>query len=167
MPNRSPPENRLKAAVSVSEMARMCLLSRSHFNLLIKTGVMPQPTYSLANRRPLYDAEHQQICLRVRETNIGDNGRYVVFYDRRHISAPAAVAPSRSNRRATPPQVATQIETHAELIEGLRALGLTDVTTAQVDAALRDCYPAGHDGIDEGTVLRELWRHLRRPNVER
>jgi hypothetical protein len=163
MPIRSSNDNRLKAAVSVSEMARMCELSRSHFNLLIRTGVMPQPIYSLANRRPFYDAEHQQICLRVRETNIGADGKYVVFYDRRRVSPPPSSAPARTSRRAAPPPA----EAHAELVEGLRALGLTDTTAAQVDDAIRACYPSGHDGIDEGTVLRELWRHLRRMNGER
>lgn len=159
MPSRSSTENRLKAAVSVSEMARICELSRSHFNLLIKTGVMPQPLYSLHNRRPFYDADHQEMCLRVRSTNTAIDGRYVVFYDRRSVDAPAAT-PARTSRRASPPPV----EAHAELADGLRALGLTDATAGQVDAALRACYPAGHDGTDEGEVLRELWRHLRRLN---
>ena len=166
MPSRSPPENRLKAAVSVSEMARLCGLSRTHFNLLIRTGVMPQPVYSLRNRRPFYDREHQEMCLRVRATNTAVDGRYVVFYDRRNVNQ-ATVAPTRLNRAARSRAHATEgAGVHAELIEGLLALGI-ETTSAQVDIALRACYPAGHDGIDEGTVLRELWRHLRRPNVDR
>ena len=162
MPARSTPETSQRAAISVSDMARRCGLSRSHFNLLIRTGVMPQPLYSLHNRRPFYDAEYQEMCLRVRATNIAIDGRYVVFYDRRNVNAPAAT-PARTSRRAAPPQV----EACAELLEGLRALGLTDATAARVDAAVRACYPSGHDGIDEGEVLRSLWRHLRRANDER
>lgn len=163
MPSRSSPtESRLKAAVSVSEMARMCELSRSHFNLLIRTSVMPQPLYSLHNRLPFYDADHQEMCLRVRSTNTAIDGRYVIFYDRRNVNAPA-VTPARTSRRTTPPPV----EAHAELVDGLRALGLTDSTAGQVDTALRACYPSGHDGIEEGEVIRELWRYMRRINAER
>jgi hypothetical protein len=162
MPARSSTESRLKAAVSVSEMARMCQLSRSHFNLLIRTGVMPQPLYSLHNRRPFYDAELQELCLRVRSTNTGADGRYVVFYDRRGVTPPPTPASSRT--RTSRQQPMPRNDAHAELVEGLRALGLTDATAAQVDAALAACYPSGHGGTDEGTVLRELWRHLRRLN---
>jgi hypothetical protein len=162
MPARSSNETSEKAALSVSDMARRCGLSRSHFNLLIRTGIMPQPLYSLRNRRPFYDQEFQELCLRVRSTNTGADGQYVVFYDRRSVSPPTNTAPSRT--RTTRQQPTAQTDAHAELVDGLRALGLTDATAAQVDAALRACYPSGHAGIDEGEVLRELWRHLRRQN---
>ena len=160
MPNRSPTENRPKAAVSVSEMARLCSLSRSHFNLLIRTGVMPQPLYSLHNRRPFYDREHQEQCLRVKETNTAIDGRYVVFYDRRRVTEPSA-SPRRSGGRAAARPVAPAADGCAELVEGLRSLGM-DADAAAVDAALRACYPSGHGDSDEGTVLRQLWRYLRR-----
>ena len=53
------------------------------------------------------------------ETNIGADGRYVVFYDRRRLSALPTTATARTSRRLAAPQV----EVHAELVEGLRALG--------------------------------------------
>jgi len=164
MPRPTTNENCPKAAVSVSDMARQCGLSRSHFNLLIRSGIMPQPLYSTHNRRPFYDQELQELCLRVRSTNIGADGRYVVFYVPRRVSAPPPTPQARMSRRAAP---AAQIAENAELVEGLRALGMTDTTAAQVDAAVRACYPAGHDGIDDGEVLRELWRHLRRTSGDR
>ena len=166
MPVRSSNENRLKAAISVSEMARSCGLSRTHFNLLIRTGVMPQPLYSLRNRRPFYDQAHQEMCLQVRATNTAIDGQYVVFYDRRNVNQPGP-APTRLNRAGRSEAHATAgAGAHAELIEGLLALGI-QTTTAQIETALRACYPFGHEEIDEGTLLRELWRHLRRPNGER
>jgi hypothetical protein len=167
MPARSPNDNRLKAAVSVSEMARMCGLSRSHFNFLIRTGVMPQPVYNLSNRRPLFDREHQEMCLRVKETNTGIDGRYVVFYARRRVTQPPAPSPSgrRASRRQ---QEASGAQgNYADLVDGLRALGLAEVTAADLDVAVRACFPAGYAGSDEGEVLRTLWRHLRRPEAVR
>ena len=164
MPARSPNENCVKAAVSVSEMARMTQLSRSHFNFLIRTGVMPQPVYSLRNRRPFYTAELQEQCLRVKATNIGIDGQYVVFYARRSVNdATTPRTPRTGRRRAEAPAV--QDHDSAELVEGLRALGLVEVTAAEVDAAVRACFPSGYAGTDEGAVLRTLWRHLSRPEA--
>lgn len=165
MPARPLTENRLKAAVSVSEMARTCGLSRSHFNHLIRTGVMPQPIYSLTNRRPFYDRVHQELCLRVKTTNTAIDGSYVVFYERRRVTVGSADPTPR--QRTGRVHVAPTFAEHGDLVEGLRALGMAEVTVAQVDVALRACYPAGCAGADEGTVLREVWRHLRRTETVR
>lgn len=51
-----------KAAVSVSEMARMMGLSRSRFYQLIGSA-LPFPIYDVATRRPIYDQQLQQTCL--------------------------------------------------------------------------------------------------------
>jgi len=52
-----------KAAVSVSEMARIVGLSRSRFYGLVNEGVFPPPVYDLRTRRPFYDLDLQQRCL--------------------------------------------------------------------------------------------------------
>jgi hypothetical protein len=46
-----------KAAVIVSEMARMVGLSRARFYQLRKAGVFPLPVYDVATRRPVYTEE--------------------------------------------------------------------------------------------------------------
>lgn len=155
MPARVQTESNLKAVVSVSEIARMIGLSRSHFHALMKSGVMPLPVYCLHTRRPMFTRELQQECLLVKETNIGIDGRYVCFYAPRQRETPA----QRSNRRQRP-----VVERHAELLGGLRSLGIGDITDSQADAALRHCFPQGVNGIDDGQVLRAVWQHLRRSN---
>src|SRR4051794_22280887 len=69
--------------VSVTEMARMVALSRGHFHSLVKAGAFPMPVYSVSTRRPLYTGEQQQLCLQVRATNVGVDGRYRLFYSER------------------------------------------------------------------------------------
>ena len=84
-----------KAIVSVSEMARMCGLSRARFYQLQKAGVFPAPAYQ--EGRPVYTEEQQQVCLEVRKKNRGVNGKPVLFYARRIFTQPlAAKKPTRT-----------------------------------------------------------------------
>src|SRR5262245_65689935 len=80
-----------KAAVSVSEMARMVGLSRARFYQLVEAGVFPAPVYDVSTRRPMYVEELQTACLEVRRRNCGVNGKPVLFYSRgRRPATPAA-----------------------------------------------------------------------------
>ena len=84
-----------KAVVTVSEMARMCGLSRARFYQLQKAGVFPAPVYRAG--RPVYTEDQQQVCLEVRRKNRGVNGVPVLFYARRRpIMAPTKKAPKAS-----------------------------------------------------------------------
>ena len=148
MPARSLSESSQKAAVSVTEMARLCGLSRSHFYSLVDDGVMPQPVYAVRNRRPFYPRELIEVCLKVKATNIGLDGRYVVFYAPRCVNV--AVATVQRDRAVT--RRGSQTRTHAELLDGLKALGMQS-SGAHVEVALRACFPSGHAGIDVGLIL--------------
>src|ERR1700736_238302 len=108
-----------KAAISVSEMAARCQLSRGRFHELIRAGVMPWPQYDLRTRRPLYTRELQEVCLAVRATNIGIDGRFIVFYAPRSAERP---------RRPRTSEERQPTGSHAELLQGLRALGIASVT---------------------------------------
>src|SRR5271170_5577242 len=106
-----------KAIVSVSEMARMCGLSRARFYQLQKTGVFPAPLYQ--EGRPVYTEEQQAICLEVRKKNRGVNGKPVLFYARRVITTETL----KSVRVSKPsPQQKKDV---TNLLDGLNALGLT------------------------------------------
>jgi len=148
-------EVRTKAIVSVAEMARMCGLSRARFYQLVQTGVFPPPLYSIATRRPFFPEMMQEVCLEVRRRNCGINGKPVMFYARRFGSS--VVPKPKRTPTAKPHQ-------HAQLIEGLKALGLVTVTAAQVEAALEKSFPTGKGNADEATVLRTVFLHLKRQN---
>jgi hypothetical protein len=148
-----------KAAVTVSEMARMVGLSRARFYQLVRSGTFPQPDREPNTGRPRYSEEGQRICLDVRRRNCGVDGRPVLFYARAH----APTAPTKPPR-ATGTKPAKAIA-HADLLNGLVALGLALPTVDQVDAAIKTLYPTGTDNVDRGDVLREVFLFLKRQNT--
>ena len=140
-----------QAAISVSDMARRVGLSRQRFTQLVSEGVFPAPVYDVLTRRPFYTSELQERCLEVKRRNVGVNGRVVLFYTKR-LPAPAPTAkPSNGQTNGH----------YAELLDGLKGLGLTSVTAAQVEAAVKKLYPKGVKGVASGELLRTVFLHLR------
>jgi hypothetical protein len=143
-----------KNVVSVSEMARMVGLSRSRFYQLIGSA-FPCPLMD-KKKRPFYSEELQSVCLEVRRRNCGIDGKPILFYARR-----IATAPSKPKKvKAT----ATVNPQHADLLEGLRSLGLASVTAADVAKALKELFPSGVENQDDGEILRAVFLHLKRKN---
>ncbi len=77
----------LKEIVTVTEMARMCRLSRARFYQLIGEEIFPTPSRNDQTRRPFFNREQQEQCLLIRRTNRGANGKAVMFYGYR-LEAP-------------------------------------------------------------------------------
>ncbi len=144
-----------KAVVTVSEMARMVGLSRARFYELVEAGVFPHPVYDVSTRRPMYVEELQKTCLEVRRRNCGVNGKPVLFYARGHRASTPTVKSSKPPVAKPKPTAA-----HADLIDGLSALGLV-ATPAQVGEAVAALYPAGVGGTDRGQVLRAVFLRLK------
>lgn len=140
-----------KAAVTVAEMARMCSLSRSRFYQLIGSA-FPEPSRD-DRGRPFYDAEQQAVCLDVRRRNYGIDGRPILFYAPRH-SAPVP-------RRKPKPKTASTSR-YVEIVDGVRALGLTTVTAAEVETVIKRLFPSGTDGVDPGEVIRSVFLSIKR-----
>jgi hypothetical protein len=139
-------ESETKMVVSVSEMARMVGLSRQRFHQLMQAGVFPPPQRN--DGRPFYDEPTQEICLGVRRRNCGVNGQVVLFYARRQAG------PTKPKKLSPAPCP------HADLLDGLKALGLVSVTAADVVAAVKQLYPQGTAGIDEGVVIKAVFLRL-------
>jgi hypothetical protein len=144
-----------KAVVTVSEMARMCGLSRARFYQLQKAAVFPAPTYQAG--RPVYTEEQQQVCLEVRRKNRGINGQPVLFYARRR-----AIQPAKRKKRADP--LPARNKDIPALLDGLNALGLTTAAAAQVVEVTQELFPQGTTGIDRAEVLRAVFLNLKRQN---
>jgi hypothetical protein len=142
-------KKQLKAAVSVTEMARLLNLSRARFYQLVEAGIFPAPVRDAETKRPFYTEELQRACLEVRRRNIGFNGKPVVFNARRRSAGrPKAVVLSKTGR-------------HGDLIAALESLGLASVTEAQVRKALAEAFAAGTAGVDEAEVVRAVFLHTR------
>lgn len=140
----------MKSAVTVSEMAEMCQISRSRFYDLMDGGVFPKPVQHPSSKRPMFDLEMQRKCLEIRQTGIGANGQPVLFNRKpRNARQPR---PQHKAEPATHPG-------HTEILDALKGLGLN--TTAQsVTEALAHLFPAGHADLDQGDVIRKVFLHL-------
>jgi hypothetical protein len=136
-------ESETKMVVSVSEMARMVGLSRQRFHQLMQVGVFPHPQRQ--DGRPFYDEPTQRQCLEVRRRNCGVNGQVVLFYARRHATP---IKPKKVSPAPSP---------HADMLDGLRALGLASVSAVDVGAAVKTLYPQGTTGMDEGEVIKAVF----------
>lgn len=146
VPNKT--DSPLKAAVSVSGQCRLLKMSRSQFYWHVKRGTFHAPLYLASNKRPYFTASMVEDNLRARETGVGVNGEYVIFYERQ---------PTCTKTEFKKPKV-----NHSALLDGLGSLGLNGVTTEQLEAALAACFPKGTSGQDEANVLRVVFRHLKR-----
>jgi len=146
----------LKAAVSVSEMARMVSLSRARFYQLVGTA-FPHPVYDVVTRRPIFTEELQEVCLEVRRRNCGIDGKAILFYARRTGSVVPAI---KRKKRPTQPKQGRYVE----IVEGVRALGLTTVTPAQVEAAVCARYNGGIERVAMIEVIRAVFLDLKRQN---
>jgi hypothetical protein len=143
----------LKAAVTVSEMARMVGLSRARFYQLIGTA-FPHPVYDVRTRRPIYVEDLQKVCLEVRQRNCGVDGRPVLFYAK-GFSVPK---PAKPRKAVTPKAKEPQ---HPEVLAAVRALGLT-ATSDEVTQAVKHLYPNGLGGVGHPQVIRAVFLHLQR-----
>ena len=139
----------MKPIISVTEMAKMLNLSRARFYQLLEQGIFPQPIYDIRTHRPMYDSKLQMACLQVRETGIGVDGSFMLFY-----------SPRKKERQSKNPKRFTKTNSlHKEFTETLASMGL-DCSAKDVSSALSELYPEGVGEMDHGVVIRDLFRFL-------
>ena len=137
-----------KQVVSITEIAKMCQMSRARFYQLLEQGFFPKPKYDDRSKRPYYDLALQQKCLECRQSGIGIDGSYMLFYSHREKENV-----SHLRKRKVDPVV-------KEFAEILESMGL-ETAFNEVQKALDKIYPDGTEGIEQGVVVRELFRYLK------
>lgn len=147
-----------KAAVSVTEMARMVGLSRARFYQLVKKGTFPVADQDNATERPCYLEAKQRQILEARRRNCGVDGKPILFYCRRNDAGQ-----KRTPARPTVGKVKEVITKYRDLIDGLAALNVT-ATVAQVEPIVKELFPSGTDGVDPGEVIRAVFLRIQRQN---
>ncbi len=153
-------DQRIKAAASMSDMARMLHLSRARLYELIDEGVFPKPIYCIRTKRPFYNAELQAVCLRVRESGEGIDGRPVLFYAPRRKAMEQRSMPKRQGRsRAAKASPKLQ-----DLIDGLKQLGVSDASRSSIEAVVGELYPDGLESERSESVLTAVFRRLSNRN---
>lgn len=148
----------MKAAISIKSQAALVGLSRQRFMQLVKAGVFPSPLYDVASKRPFYSEELQAQCLEVRKRNVGINNKIVMFYARR----PPGMKPTPKAKKVQ--AAAIDIAALADIVLGVKGLGLGTANIAQVRKAVEQLYPQGIAGADLGRVAGAVFAHLHRKN---
>jgi len=142
-----------KAAVSVTEMARMVGLSRARFYQLVRRGTFPPADKDPVSARPCYFEEKQAQILEARRRNCGVDGVPILFYSRRRDFGQTKAPPRAPKVKGT--------NQYADLIEMLASVKVV-VTVAQVERVVRELFPTGIEGTDPGTVFAAVLKRLRR-----
>lgn len=147
------PDPSVKAAISVSEMAEMCEISRSRWYELVEAGVFPAPVTILPIKRPVYDRSLIEKCLQIKQTGIGLAGTPVVFNRKRKWTWP-------TKNKAKPVAKEKALDPNLEpIFDAVKALGLTTTLQAVTDAVAA-LYPTGIAGQDQGDVIRKTFLFL-------
>ena len=154
----------LKEIITVTEMARMCRLSRARLYQLIGEGIFPEPSRNEQTGRPFFDRAQQEQCLLIRRINKGANGKAVIFYGcrlqpppqtkRKRKQFPISRSPKKGQERQDP--------VVAELRHGLSQLGLTNLADVEICRALRKAFPDGYQGVESAELLRAVFGVLQR-----
>ena len=137
-----------KPIVSISETCRILQLSRSRYYQLVNSGFFPKPLHDSRSKRPYYDLALQKTIVECRQTGIGVDGSYMLFYSSRKSETV-----SHLRRKKIDPVV-------KEMTETLESMGL-EATVKQVEQGLSELYPDGTDAVEQGVVIRELFRYLK------
>ena len=137
-----------KQIVSMTEISKMLQLSRARFYQLLQSGFFPKPKYDSRSKRPYYDLALQQKCLECRQSGIGIDNSYMLFYSSRKKETVSHLA-----KKKIDPVI-------KELTETLETMGL-DITVKQVQRAISELYHEGVGDQDQGVVVRELFRHFK------
>ncbi len=153
-----------KEIVTVTEMARMCRLSRARFYELTREGIFPTPSRNEQTGRPFFNREQQERCLLVRRMNRGANGKAVIFYGCRLEVPPPPQKRKQLPISRSPKAQACHDPVITELRHGLAQLGMTSVTETEIRRALSQAYPDGHRDMESSKLLRTFFEALQRQN---
>ena len=137
-----------KPIVSISEICQMIHLSRARYYQLVNTGFFPKPLIDERSNRPYYDTALQKKILECRETGIGVDRSFMLFYSPRKKENVTNIRKKKVDPVVT------------ELTETLQEMGL-ETTAKQVQQGLIEIYPDGVDDQEQGVVIRELFRYLK------
>ena len=138
----------INQVVSITEIVRMCQMSRARFYQLLEQGFFPKPKYDDRSKRPYYDLALQQKCLECRQSGIGSDGSFMLFYSPRKNGTASHVRKKKDD-----PVV-------KEFAEILSSMGM-ETAFNEVQKALSLLYPDGTGELEQGVVIRELFRYLK------
>jgi len=150
-------EKTIPEFLSINSLCSLMGISRSRYYQLISEGLILPPIQS-DSKRPYFTRELALKNLEVKKNNIGINGKICIFYNCRVSSISSAKKHGKKdNKKQT-------TDKYDDLIIGLNSLGIQNIKPAQVDDAIKKCFPSGTDQVDEGEVLKQVFCLIKAQN---
>ena len=159
MVDRLTPDNNSQI-ITMRQMASLLGISRSRLYQLISQGVLLPPVHLISNRRPFYTETMSQRNLQVTNNNLGINGQVILFYPSRNLKKPNKPKPEKTAKRKSK----NVQDKHHDLIRDLENLGLDNLASAKVEAAIATLFPETKDQQDYDHLLITIFRHLKQKN---
>ena len=151
MAGRKVSDKHFKPVCSISYLCQNIVgLSRAQFYNLQRDKVFPAALTDQKTGRKYFTLEQQKECYTIRISGITNSGEFYLFYELR-----SSISPS-PQKKSTPPIDPKIIE----LVDTLNHMGL-EVNAEQVSGALKSVYPEGYDKIEDGLLIRQLYRFLK------
>lgn len=151
MAGRKVSDKNFKPVCSISYLCQNIVgLSRAQFYNLQRDEVFPDAKTDEKTGRKYFTLDQQKECYNIRTSGISHKGEFYLFYE------PRSAGSSTPQKKTAPKADAKSIE----LADTLTHMGL-EVDAAQVSDALKLVYPDGHSKIDDGLLIRELFRFLK------
>ena len=152
MSERKVSNKNFKPVCSISYLCKSIVgLSRAQFYNLQRDGIFPPANTDKKAGRKYFTIEQQKECYNIRVSGISHRGEYYLFYE------PRSSSQSSSPQKNVAPKAD---EKSTELMETLNQMGL-EVKADQVSEALKSMYPEGYENIEEGLMIRNLFRLLK------
>ena len=152
MVERKVSNKNFKPVCSISYLCKNIVgLSRAQFYNLQRDKIFPPAQTDEKTGRKYFTLEQQKECFNIRTSGIAHNGDFYLFY------APRSSGQSPSPQKKTAPK---SDEKTVELVETLNQMGL-EVKAEQVSEALKSIYPEGQENMEEGLMIRNLFRFLK------
>lgn len=139
-----------KPIISINELCQKIQLSRSRYYQLVQSKFFPEPKIDPRSNRPYFDAELQEQIFKSRETGIGADGSYLLFYSPRKKVEKRVISKKRKKTDSF----------LQDITDTLQNMGL-DCDEEDVSAAISELYPDGTKGTDKGLIIREIFRFLK------
>jgi len=144
--------------ISCTMMARLLGLSRSRFYMLISPdeGIFLSPIYNIETKRPYYTRDMASINLECKRKNQGISGKVCMFYSARSSTRNNNGVGNGKNKSRE-----NGTTEHQQIQSDLESLGLKNISSSQIEKSIKECFPDGTDGVDEGEVVRQVFLSIK------
>ncbi|MCK4887741.1 MAG: hypothetical protein KAS96_10155 [Planctomycetes bacterium] len=142
-------EKNIPEIVTINKLCSLMGISRSRYYQILSEGLILPPIYAPNSKRPYYTREMALRNLQVKRDSLGVNNKICMFYNK---TKPTIISVTKNKKSKIKDE-----NKYQDLIDGLEALGLSGIKSAQVQEAANKLYPDGTKNVSESEVLKKVF----------